>query len=667
MSGRGGMFERLWVRLSRRASARGHVARWSRTSRQSSIALEALEPRVMLSAVHPTGLEQYMLELINLARADPAAYAARLNIDLNEGLTPGAIGAEPKQPLTLNPYLTHGARLHSQWMIEFDVFSHTGDNGSSPTQRMSEAGYVLEGAWRTAENVGWRGTTGALNVLEYVRQIDAALFIDEGIDDRGHRLNVLNPALKEVGIGIAVGNFSGYNAVMITQDFASSGTASYLTGVAYDDRLVLRDQFYTPGEGLANVAVIATRQSDQAVFTTTTFLSGGYMLALPPGVYDVEASGPGMGGGFRVFGVVMANQNVKLDLAPTPAGSAALPVLSITALEAQTLEGGAPAIVRISRVGALDQPLTVKLQHSGTAKLGADYTLSTGRSIIIPAGEDHLDILVVARADRVVELLEELTLMIAPRPQYLVNVVAASAVVWIVDNSPMVSIHAVQAEASEDGTPAIFNIRRSGPTDQPLTVRLRFHGTASAGQDYVGASAKVTIPAGADSMQLILHPLADRLVEPTETLRVTLRPSRSYSIDDAAAHATATIADVPVRPSGADLLITWVNHNQQITGASSLSVMALLRNQGMAGAGIVGVGLRLSADRQWGNEDDIEAGYLVLPGLAEGEKLRVLITIELSAPVPTGDYFLLARLDLDDANPWNNLWVSPTSGFKVIG
>ena len=51
----------------------------------------------------PNDYEQYLLELINRGRADPAAEAARYGIDLNEGLSPGTISSDPKQPLAVNP------------------------------------------------------------------------------------------------------------------------------------------------------------------------------------------------------------------------------------------------------------------------------------------------------------------------------------------------------------------------------------------------------------------------------------------------------------------------------------------------------------------------------------------------------------------------------------
>jgi len=47
--------------------------------------LEALEPRALLFSWTPQ--EVYFAELINRARANPAAEAARLNLDLTTGLT----------------------------------------------------------------------------------------------------------------------------------------------------------------------------------------------------------------------------------------------------------------------------------------------------------------------------------------------------------------------------------------------------------------------------------------------------------------------------------------------------------------------------------------------------------------------------------------------------
>jgi uncharacterized protein YkwD len=260
-------------------------------SRQSL--LEALESRNLCAAVFPTAVEQYELELINRARANPLAEAARYSIDLNEGLAAGTISSTPKQPLAINPYLTDAARKHSQWMLDTDTFSHTGSGGSAPQGRMQSAGYSFVAPWTSGENIGYRGTTPSVpNPTTTAAQIHEDLFVDEGIAGRGHRKNIMSNSFKEIGVGVVSGGFNQYNAVMVTTDFAASGTASFLTGVVYNDT-TSADNFYTPGEGISGVTITATRIGDGAVFSTTTWSSGGYSLALTAGKYIVAASGSG--------------------------------------------------------------------------------------------------------------------------------------------------------------------------------------------------------------------------------------------------------------------------------------------------------------------------------------------------------------------------------------
>lgn len=119
-------------------------------------------------------------------------------------------------PLAINADLNASSEDHSQWMLDNDVFSHTGSGGSSATQRI-EANYALEGSWRTAENIGWQSTRGAPGIADDVRDIHEGL-----MDSPGHRANILNPDLEDIGIGVEVGDFDGFEAVMITQNFGTS-------------------------------------------------------------------------------------------------------------------------------------------------------------------------------------------------------------------------------------------------------------------------------------------------------------------------------------------------------------------------------------------------------------------------------------------------------------
>ena len=301
-----------------------------RTARQGRLAatVECLETRRLLAAVPPTVAEQYMVELINRARANPGAEAARLGIALNEGVpSENAISNTPKQPLAVNPFLTDAARDHSQWMIDTDTFSHTGAGNTNPGQRMANAGYAAVNTFGWGENIAILGEyPGVPNVNQASRQLYENLFIDAGYPGRGHRVNILAEDFKEVGAGIASGPFvfdpnnPPLNAVAATQDFAYRAGNPFLTGVAYTDA-VTDDNFYTPGEGLGGVTVSAVRTSDNATFNATTYASGGYSLQLPAGTYNVTASGPGLPSPVNYNGVVIGTQNVKRDYLPVADGT----------------------------------------------------------------------------------------------------------------------------------------------------------------------------------------------------------------------------------------------------------------------------------------------------------------------------------------------------------
>ncbi len=262
------------------------------------------------TTLQPTAHEQYMLELINRARRNPESEVQRNSrvASLNQDLAPGTISSTAKQPLAFSLPLVDAARKHSQWMLNTNTFSHTGSGGSDPGTRMRAAGYAFTGSWTWGENISWSGTTGTPNVSASVTQQHDNLFYSAG-----HRTNILKDDFKEIGLGVLTGQYSGYNAVMTTQKYAKSGTNSFLTGVIYDDK-VLNDDFYTVGEGLGGIKVVAVRQSDQQAFTTTTFASGGYQLALAPATYKVTFSGGSLSSPV-VRDVTLGNQNLKVDLA----------------------------------------------------------------------------------------------------------------------------------------------------------------------------------------------------------------------------------------------------------------------------------------------------------------------------------------------------------------
>ena len=243
--------------------------------------------------------DQYMLELMNRARLDPAGEAARYGIDLNQGLAPGTISTGSKQVLAPNELLGAASTQHSMWMIQTDTFSHTGINGTQPWDRATLEGY----SWNSiGENIAWVGTTGTLDLLSSINSLHESLFLSAG-----HRENLLNGSYREVGVSVETGIFtsgSNYNAAIVTQLYGLSGSAVYLTGVAYTDSDL--DLFYSMGEGRGNVVFTAQGHSD------TTEAAGGYALDLAAGS-AVAVTGSAGGVAFSCT-LDMSAGNVKLDL-----------------------------------------------------------------------------------------------------------------------------------------------------------------------------------------------------------------------------------------------------------------------------------------------------------------------------------------------------------------
>jgi hypothetical protein len=124
----------------------------------------------------------------------------------------------------------------------------------------------------------------------------------------------MHPFLHEVGFGIAEhdGGEEEFGPLVVTQHFARRlGAGPFLTGVAIDDQD--GDQFYSIGEGLGGVTIVATRQTDQQQFSTTTWDAGGYTLAIETGTYDVVASGGLLPVPVAMGDVNVDGNNVKVD------------------------------------------------------------------------------------------------------------------------------------------------------------------------------------------------------------------------------------------------------------------------------------------------------------------------------------------------------------------
>ncbi len=142
-----------------------------------------------------TPIERMMLDLINEERS-------------GAGL----------DPLRLETRLNDASEDHSGWMLRADAFTHTGAGGSDAGERMREAGFPFEGSWRWGENIALQSERGGPGIADDVADLHRSL-----MNSPGHRANLLNPAFEVIGIGVERGEYRGFDAVIVTQNFARSG------------------------------------------------------------------------------------------------------------------------------------------------------------------------------------------------------------------------------------------------------------------------------------------------------------------------------------------------------------------------------------------------------------------------------------------------------------
>lgn len=158
-------------------------------------------------------LETAIVAETNRLRQDPQRYSQRLSLSRSyyQGLIYGVPGEMPVRTLegvsAVNEAIVY---LNSQYPMDSlrrswgmdlaardqvvdqgqtGAIGHEGSDGSKPSDRLNRYG-----TWRdmAAENISYGAETGA----EVIRQ----LLVDDGVASRSHRLMLLNPIFKKMGV-----------------------------------------------------------------------------------------------------------------------------------------------------------------------------------------------------------------------------------------------------------------------------------------------------------------------------------------------------------------------------------------------------------------------------------------------------------------------------------
>ncbi|MBC9248463.1 hypothetical protein H4P12_17510 [Paracoccus sp. 11-3] len=141
-----------------------------------------------------TADERYFVNLVNQVRKDKNLPTLKIEQSLNTS-----------------------ADNHSQWMLDADVFSHTGKGGSSSTNRMKDAGFDFAGSWMSAENLAYVSVDNDGSYRDEIQTMHKML-----MNSPGHYANIVNASVNLIGIGLKVGDFNGYKVLVATQNFAKT-------------------------------------------------------------------------------------------------------------------------------------------------------------------------------------------------------------------------------------------------------------------------------------------------------------------------------------------------------------------------------------------------------------------------------------------------------------
>ena len=258
-------------------------------------------------------------------------------------------------------------------------------------------------------------------------------------------------------------------------------------------------------------------------------------------------------------------------------------------------DGGTNLVYTFTREGSTAAALTVNFTVAGTASSSTDYTVTgaatfdgTNGTVTIPMGSSVAAINVDPTADITVESDETVSVSVAGGTSYDVGT-PGSANGTITNDDTDVTLAVSPSSVEEDGAGnLVYTFTRNGVTSGALTVNFTIDGTATFGaspNDYTQTGAASFVPpngtvnftAGSTTATVTINPETDNVVEPNETVVLTLATGTGYNVanpsmatgtitnDDA--EVTLAVSPSEVEEDGATNLVYTFTRTGDITGA----------------------------------------------------------------------------------------------------
>lgn len=304
-------------------------------------------------------------------------------------------------------------------------------------------------------------------------------------------------------------------------------------------------------------------------------------LGVFPGFVNDTGIGSGLNEGIGAGG----SEEQPAEVVDTPPSTPPVPTYSISASPGSVIEGGDGEAMTLVFV-VQRQPATgagsVSWQLSGVDAALFGGTLPSG-SLTFAAGQTSQEIVITLDGNHLVDGDRSVTVTLSNPGTDLIA--TASASVNVLDDDGVISISAALSEVFEGD---------SGDTRQVEFVVTRSNGRAAASIDWAASgldaadvggslpSGTLNFAAGETSKTITISVLGDRVVEPDETLSVTLsNPSENLSIvqgqastvianDDGVVSVVANQVQVQEGDSGNSTPVTFTVSRTNAAGRSTV-------------------------------------------------------------------------------------------------
>jgi Ca2+-binding RTX toxin-like protein len=314
--------------------------------------------------------------------------------------------------------------------------------------------------------------------------------------------------------------------------------------------------FMAPGDGNDTIEDFSIAENDsidvsRVLAGASTLLTDYVQITSTSSNSAIRINAKGTGAPYNSMVITLAGAQLSqndlyalVDNGSLITGDKALPArVSIAATAGTASENGpTPGQFTVTRVGSLQDTLTVNLHVSGSALNGVDYHYVPA-TVAFASGQRTAAIPILPYVDAITELTEVVQVALQPGAGYTVGSPSV-AQVSILDLMPEVWIETYQPlTVKGEQSPGIFLLNRGAIIDRSVFVRLQISGTASNGVDYTRINTFVNLQAGQTTAIIEITPTATAVLASGKTAQIRITPDPAYRVGSPASGKVTLIEE----------------------------------------------------------------------------------------------------------------------------